>query len=250
MRLFHTLFLAAGLACLFAAPALAKSPAGAGTIILIDNTPAMKTGDTIVRLPADMHPVNEVQNSPLHFVAASPEDEGTPTVTSGIYFFNKDGKPAGMIPTPDAHVCMAASLSPDGTLLALDFGTSQIREWKLFSYPALKPLQGGKSIWYVDILETKPLIWGQNNRMFYSVMDTESKRVCDYDPCGPVSVHAFDPATGKETTVKEGTLLCDYFLQDVSGSQVTVGRRCLKKVEDWKPFPENVPIHTENIPLP
>ncbi|MFU2208931.1 hypothetical protein [Solidesulfovibrio sp. C21] len=159
----------------------------------------------------------------------------------GLYLFDATGRMTAFAPTEAAEFCAEVRLSPGATVLAMDSGTWLVRSWFFLSYPGMKPL--GEVAYYQA--EDKPaLLWEGDDGALFSSMETQGhKRICDYDPCGPVSVRAYSFKTRKATTLLAGTDLCDYTLTGFTpkGGMVAADKRCLPSAKAWKAFPQNVP---------
>ena len=200
-------------------------------------------------LPPAEFPLKAAQNSSLRYVPVGEESAKIYALEEGLYFFSPEGKAAGVLATDEVDYCENVSFSPDQKAFAMDVGVSALREWEVFAYPAMTPILPD-GIDYVVASSTSPaMLWHGNNELVYTVMQTDTQRSCNYDPCGEISVFRMNIKSGKEQPVQQGSALCDYFLLGLENTMVKVGKRCLKKVQAWEEYPENVPLQSMNIPL-
>ena len=225
---------------LFALPALAAAP----EVSLKDDKLFLVKSGKATELEAFA-----VANSNLRYVAAGEDDAKAAGLAAGLYLFAADGKAAGFIPSDAAEFCSEVALSPNGKVLAMDSGTYLIRDMHFFSYPGLTPLKGSPVEYFQ--LEDKPaLLWLGEAEVLVTRMESESDRVCDYDPCGPTSVVRHNLSDGSATAVLEGTPLCDFTFVSLQGSTLTASKLCLQNLEAWKVYPENAARESVTVPLP
>jgi hypothetical protein len=165
-------------------------------------------------------------------------------VAPGLYIFDANGVQTAFAPTEAAEFCSETRLSPGKKVLAMDSGTWCIRDWLFFSYPDMKPL-GMVSYYQND--NNPALLWKGDEGVFFSSLEDgpdKRKRVCDYDPCGPISTRYHSFKSGEAKTLLAGTDLCDYTLTGFSPEpgEIEADKRCLPSIEAWKEFPQNAPV--------
>lgn len=211
-------------------------------------------------LPEGVGTLQPVAHSDMRFavVAAYAVEQDKLPVRAGLYLVGADGEvtyfkcPQGKAGPETWETVVAASLSPDKDILALgDFPTLQ-GTWYFFHWPDVRPLEHPSAVGYWESdCESPPLLWSGKRQVVVDVMDVEQcKRLCEYDPCGQVSVVACDLDTGKTRPVFQGTDLCDYHVRSVENGSVTATKLCLPSVAAWKQFPENAPTEAVVAPLP
>ncbi|MDD4701813.1 MAG: hypothetical protein PHI96_06285 [Desulfovibrio sp.] len=200
-------------------------------------------------LPDGVFSVQDVQGADLRFLATGSDGKDSFGIEPGLYLFDKAGKMVGFAPTDAAEFCSEVRLSPKGDILAMDSGTSLVRAWVFFSYPALKPLG---NVGYYMVSEKPALIWnGDAGVLFSTINEQTSGRSCVYDPCGAVSVEYHDFSDGRTTVLMAGTPKCDYTLSgfDAAKGLVSVEKLCLPSVEAWKQLPEKGLAEIVTVPL-
>lgn len=213
-------------------------------------------------LPEGMAPLSPVAHSRLRFAAISPTavKEHNLPLRPGLYLVAADGQvrffegyipnaPQGGSPEYFGDMTDAVSLSPDKKVLAIGSFPALNGNWWFFSWPDSKPLAHPRR----DALQsdTPALFWGGRRLVVVDVMDVGGGgRPCEYDPCGPVSVVAYDLLSGETTRLFPGTAQCDYRVTSVGNGTVTAARRCLLTAGAWAHFPEDVPLETVTAPLP
>lgn len=236
------------LLCCMALSAKAEAPKvfldrGAGNQVVVE------LGGKEKRLPKDNFEAKAVAHSKLLFVSTDEEAKEGFGLEPGLYIFDEAGKLVASVASDAASMCDTVELSPGGSILAMDSGGSLNRDWFFFSYPSMKPLEHESTSYYM--VEGKPaVIWLDDQSVLLNTMEMETKRACEYDPCGPTSVVRYDLKTAKVTPIFPGTDLCDYSLTSFAGGTVTADKLCLKKVKDWKTFPENAPKTPVTAKLP
>ena len=226
---------------------------------------AFKDGRLVLRhsgrpLPEGVGTLKAVAHSDMRFAvveAYSVEQDKLPA-RPGLYLVRPDGEvtyfrwaPGGV--RPEDWECVAAvSLSPDKDILALGSFAAPQGLWYFFDWPHVRPLEHPKTDGYWEpSRESPPLLWSGKRQVVVDSMDMDGcKRPCDYDPCGRLSVVAYDLDTGKTRALFQGTDLCDYHVQSVKNGSATATKRCLPHVADWKDYPEHAPTETVTAPLP
>ncbi len=214
-------------------------------LLLVDGKAAVREHDGIHMLPTDEFPVEQAQNAPMRFISVS-TDHGS-SIRSGVYLFDEQGNSAGFIDTSEGGFCAEISFSPDKRIIAVDSGTFIVRFWKFYSYPEMKPI--GKPVLYYALPDMPGLRWFGKNEVLFNAIDTESKRICDYDPCGPVSVERLNLSNGQLSPLKQGSILCDWILLDLEDNKAVVGKRCQPTIEGWKESAFDGPWEKITIPL-
>ncbi len=249
-------------ALLVCAPVYAQA-AEASLVVEGDTLMLLKDGKK-QSLPNSMGTMEAVANSKLRFTTLSSYDEELPKigVRAGLYLIDPDGKITYVntsIPDPFADDnsmftpemlgdgTFDLTLSPRGDLLALSQSTSPIGQWVFLSYPSLAYKN---STSYLMNYGDTVLFWPQDNTVILQEIQTETDRVCEYDPCGPVSVVAYNIETGKATPLKAGTSLCDYRLQSIENNTAKILELCTKSPADWKTFPDEATDKVIEVPLP
>lgn len=231
--------------------ALPAVAAGSGAELELkgDRVFLIKDG-TSTALDQDMFPAQPIDGTDLRFFGIGEDDAKEQGIAPGLYIFKGEGKPAAFAATHDAEFCADVKLSPDGKILAMDAGTSLVRNWFFFSYPEMKAL--GDTVYY-ETPDNPALIWTGGNGVLVSTMnDSEHGRACGYDPCGPVSVTYYNIETHKAAALLPGTDLCDYTLTGLmdDGLTATAVELCLPSAKDWETFPEDKPVKNVTVKLP
>lgn len=91
-----------------------------------------------------------------------------------------------------------------------------------------------------EALLSEPLVWYGRKGLVYRYMDTDTARPCGYEPCGVVSVRAWDPRSERERALCAGTELCDCVLLDLNGPDrkgvpvAKVGMQCSDNMGGWR----------------
>ena len=188
-------------------------------------------GRLLLRTKENSIPVDEsvtfgkVKNSDMLFAAFGPES--MPGVPAGLYLF-KNRKLAKRLDIPDPDLCFTLSLSPNGSILAVDSGTSVVREWTFYNLATGKKV--GKSVTYVS--GSVDLSWMDNERVLVTYPDG-APRECQTEQCSPLSVGIFNISTGKMRDIFKGSDRCDFTLLDVSPAVITAEKLCLESRRDW-----------------
>lgn len=207
----------------------------------------------------------KVLNSDLVFVPV--EDAATLQASGhsepGLFFFDKSGAQAAYFPGADGFdpaMCAAASMSPNGKIIALDNGTWLVRIWGFFNFPDFTPLTADEDpfVSYLTLAgwldggrTDKDLVWVDNDTVIITdISEAPVARPCDSDPCEPTDVVVHHLAAWNSKALAKGSELCDYRFHSLSGDTVTVDKVCVKNLDDWQD-PEKPRITaTEKIKIP
>lgn len=190
-------------------------------------------GGKSVTLPPDALEAGQVEKTPWRYLATGPDEKKDYGLKPGLYVFDASGKLAAFAATDGAEFCATVRLSPGGTVLAMDAGTSHVRGWQFFSFPAMKPLEKEPVTYYLKDPDLPDLLWaGETDVLFTTIEETE--RECDYEVCNPSSVMRRDLAKHTSTTLFKGTPLCDYALVSLADGLVTADKLCLPDAKAWK----------------
>ena len=235
--------------CLVAAfPALA---AGSGAeLTLKDDQIVLLKGGKSAALDRGMFPAQPIDDTGMRFLGVGPDEAKELGMAPGLYIFKGEGKPVAFAATDKAGFCADVTISPNGKILAMDAGTSLVRDWFFFSYPEMKPL--GDTVYYLTP-DTPAIIWAGETGALVSTMNVDGHgRSCGYDPCGPVSVSYYDIGTHKAVKLLPGTDLCDYTLTGLAngGLEAAAAELCLPSPKEWEIFPEGKPVKTVTVKLP
>lgn len=217
-------------------------------LVLVKGKAALENNGSTQPLPAEEFEVMKSTGGTLRFVTVSEDQLRKRHLKMGLYLFTAEGQPAGFIAGEAASFCHAVFLSPDQKILLMDSGTWLVRNLTAYSFPELKALRKD-DLSYFSSEGIVDVAWNGNDAFLFNTLEESGGRTCDYDPCGPISVHQYSFATGKETTLKAGTALCDHTLQGVKDGSASIGSRCMKNVKDWKKFPEHVPYVPSTLKL-
>lgn len=90
-------------------------------------------------LPPEVYAVHPVLGSDMFFLSAGHGDSEF-MIPRGVYLFRKDGTQTGYIHLATVNPCIAAYLSPDRTLLAVDMGGPVNHNLLLYRWPDLASL--------------------------------------------------------------------------------------------------------------
>jgi len=225
----------------------------------------LKDGRLVLRqtgkpLPDGVATLTPVEHSDMRFavVEAFAVERDKLPVRPGLYLVRSDGavtyfNSALEDEGPEAwESVVAVSLSPDKDILALGYFATLQGGWYFFHWPDVRPLEHPTTVGYWETSrESPPLLWSGKRQVVVDSMDVEGcKRPCDYDPCGRISVVAYDLDTGKTSPIFQGTDLCDYRVRSVKNGSVTATKLCLPKVAAWKNYPGNASAETVAAPLP
>ena len=214
-----------------------------------DTVFAIKDGKRVA-LPEHMNAAQPVDGAAMKFAGLGEEASEAFGLAAGIYLFKGDGKPVAFIPMEYGDMCATVALSPDGGILAVDVGTTLIRDWLFYSYPALEQI--GISGYYER--EGRPsILWTPKGVVLTSAVEGDSTRICEYDPCAPASIVFFSFADKKAHTLRAGTGACDYFAVGMEADGVTISGRklCLASPEAWREHPgDDAPTEPLRIKLP
>lgn len=207
----------------------------------------------------------KVQNSNLVFVLV--EDAAALQAAGyhapGLFFFDKGVALTAYFPGTDSFdlaMCAAASLSPNGKVIALDNGTWLVRIWAFFNYPDFTPLiteddpfisyltQAG---WLEGGRTDKDLAWvGSDAVIITDISEAPVGRPCDSDPCEPTDVVVHYLSAWRSQALAKGSELCDYRFNSLSGDTVTVDKVCVKTLDDWQDAQKPRAATRENVKIP
>ena len=203
-----------------------------------------------IPIPENIMMPSPVENSDLRFATVDPDDGKAFGLAGGLYLFTSAGEAKSFVPVDNLEACATVIMSPGGTVLAVDSGTYVVRNWFFFSYPDLKPMSAA-DLTYYQADEKPPLLWKGDGEVFFTSVDEEgTKRVCDYDPCGPTSVMRKNLTNGKATPVLPGNDLCNYELISFSGNTLTAEKLCLPDIKAWKKDTTGLPRTTVTVTVP
>lgn len=244
---------------------LLATSAIAATLALDKDRLVIMQNDKKIALPDDMGKLAKVDNSNMRYVGFDTDDDTVKKlgITPGLYWVDKNSAiirftgalpqktrgdwDEGMKAEEFARAISGASLSPKGDSIALLLGGSTISV-VFFTWPDMKHINAGPIDCWPS--ETAVFHWYDNGKVAFDEIDLNTKRKGQYDPCGNVSVKALDLATGKISTVKQGTDLCDYHLLATKDGKGQIAKVCLKSVAAWKHHPGMKNAVKEWIPLP
>ncbi len=185
-------------------------------------------------LQSDMLTPLPIENSNMKFVAIGENDAKEYDLHMGVYIFSeKNGKLVSTIYTELADFVGSVYFSPNGKIIGLDVGTSPVRGFHLYSFPSGKAM--GETSFMAVLDENPGFIWVENKGVLTSSLDFDNnERICNYDPCGPISVRYLDFNTQKTSDLLKGTSLCDYLLESLDGEVVNAKSICLQTINEWK----------------
>lgn len=211
-------------------------------------------------LPDGVGTLRPVEHSDMQFavIGAFAIEQDTLPVRPGLYLVGPDGAVTYFtLPMdgagPESWESVGAmSLSPDKDVLALGYFPTLQGSWYFFSWPDIRPLDHPSVPGYWEASRAAPpLFWSGKRQVVVDFMEDKGcKRPCGYDPCGLISVGAYDLDAGTIRTIFHGTNRCDYHAQSVQNGSVTATKLCLPHVADWKNFPEHAPTQPVVAPLP
>lgn len=228
---------------------------------------ALVTADSNKVLVKSRGDLQAVANADLRFAAIGSYqvEENSLPVRPGLYLVNTnnevryldrrvaastadDGKALLLGPEEFGEAGLA-SLSPGGDILAVNLSYEPSGRWFFFSWPDLQPLAHPVISSFI-VGDTPSLLWSGSRQVVVDAMlEEHTKRTCEYDPCGPVSVVAFDIDSGLTTVLKQGTDLCEYRALALEGDKVTIGETCKATPADWRTYPDK-PEKTITVALP
>ncbi|EFC91380.1 hypothetical protein Dpep_1354 [Dethiosulfovibrio peptidovorans DSM 11002] len=163
---------------------------------------------------------------------------------SGIYFFNELEEPLGFLPFEGAAYCNV-SLSPDGEMITISFGTGVSQELILYSMDGFEKKKSFQIIGETCWLDPYRLVFtmdeaGKGARG--NAMDQQE---------GWLSVMMYDAAMEELFSIVDATETEDYMLVGVNfeGEEIEVLKRSVKEANDWKDE-QNIEDSTISIPIP
>lgn len=188
--------------------------------------------------------VKPIEGSSLRYVFLYEDDAQKEGIPFGLYLYDTNGAFGGVLEyEPDmGPMGQTPVLSPEWQTLAVDAGETEGRTWYFYSYPRLSRLKA-KPLDYFVSASPKQLLWqGENTVYVHRQLTGDSKgRTCHYEGCGPISIIRYSLDDSSESTVLEGTPLCDYLLESIEGNILKVRKICLERLDDWKDYPLNKP---------
>ncbi|MDL2307932.1 hypothetical protein LJC48_07965 [Desulfovibrio sp. OttesenSCG-928-C06] len=201
-------------------------------------------------LDQNMFPAQPIDGTDMRFLGVGPDDAAEQGIAAGLYIFKGNGRPVAFASTDEAEFCADVRFSPNKKILAMDAGTSHVRNWVFFSYPQMELLG---DVTYYQTPDNPELVWvGEDGVLFSNMNESGHGRSCGYDPCGPVSVSYYMFETQKSSRLLSGTDLCDYTLTglDETGLVATAAELCLPSAKAWEEFPEGKPVKAVTAKLP
>jgi len=176
----------------------------------------------------------DVDNSKLQYIGIGGDVAKNVGLKPALLFFDANGKLLKTYPFEDADECVGASLSPDGTIIAVGTGMSGVTYWKFYTGSDLKPLFEQALALYAPE-EQKEISWiGDVTAIVHTVEQQDDKRQCEHALCISTSVELLDVKSGKTKPIFKGTELCDYVFDTMKDGVVTASAICLPKAVDWK----------------
>ncbi|MDR1045065.1 MAG: hypothetical protein LBP33_08110 [Candidatus Adiutrix sp.] len=200
----------------------------------------------------------KVRNSELLFVSINdPEILQAVKKGPGLFFFDESGALKAHYAGRedfDPEMCAAASLSPNGKVIALDNGTWLVRVWTFLNYPGMEPVNPAVEEPFISYLsgeDGQDLIWVDDNTVAVTdISEAPVSRPCPADPCEPfdVVIHALRP--WNSSALAKGSELCNYRLKAVEGRNAVVEKVCAKEIEDWGEAEGPRTISRETLTIP
>ncbi len=198
--------------------------------------------ETNVVLKADGTP-SGAKSAVVYYDEDENGEPATGPVEPGVYFFDGKNTYLGFVPGEDAAFVGVGYLSPDEKRIALDSGTSAgMRSLTVYSWPTLQPI-GASGVGYLG----ETIAWGEN--ALYTTwetyaldflpfaeprtLETEPKRPCPSEVCGPRAVFRTDLTSGVATLVARGTQLCDMEVAGTEGDNLVIHKICVEKLAGW-----------------
>lgn len=153
-----------------------------------------------------------------------------------LLLFTGEGALAKEIPFAGAESCSAVSLSPGGTVLAIDSGHSASRTWTFFDYAGLERL--GEPLAYTRESQSgdRELLWANENTALVPVRELPENRGRECGEggvCGRLSVFLRHIRTGKTAPVLRGTPECDYRPLGIKDGKILADKLCESSPKGW-----------------
>lgn len=257
------------LLAMFALMLVATSSANAATLVRDKDRLVLMHNDKKIILPDDLGKLKSMYHPVIEYAIFNKDNESVKKygITPGIYIVGgtellmyfrgvlppktRGNWDEGLKAVDFGSEVFDASLSPNGAFLALALDATMSPTWVFFTMPGMKYINGGMITAYYDGETDKPLYWHSNSSVLFDEMGS-TKRKCQYDPCGNISIKSIDILNGKITIVKQGTDLCDYRMLSVDDSEGEGGiaKICMKSVSDWKHYPGMKNAVKDGIRLP
>ena len=207
----------------------------------------------------------KVQNSDMVFILV--EDAATIQAAGhsepGLFFFDKNGALAAYFPGTDGFdpaMCAAASMSPNGKIIALDNGTWLVRIWGFYTFPEFAPLNTEDDPfvsyltlagWLEDSRTDKDLTWVDNDTVIITdISEAPVARPCESDPCEPTDVVVHYLGAWQSNALAKGSELCDYRFNSLSGDVATVDKVCVNTLDDWQDSEKPRTTTREKVKIP
>lgn len=163
---------------------------------------------------------------------------------SGIYFFNETEEPLGFLPFEGAAYC-SVSLSPDGEMITISFGTDASQELILFTMDGFEKKKSFQII--------GEICWLDPYRFVFTMDDADkgSRGEAMDQQEGWLSVMMYDAAMEELFNIVDATETEDYMLVGVNfeGEEIEVLKRSVKEANDWKDG-QKIEDTTISIPIP
>ena len=226
--------------------ALGGAPAAGAAPALKDGQISYTAGGAQKTLALEGGAPVKVRGADLWFVFVSDPEVLKEAKVSGpaLLFFNKSGSLAAAWAGRegfDPEMCQAASMSPDGQIIALDNGTWLVRVWTFLTFPKMLPVNTEVEEPFISYLSTEEntknatdLVWVDNDTVVVTdISEAPVSRPCPSDPCEPLDVVVHHLKLWQPTALAKGDELCDYSLKSLSGRTLTVNKTCAKTIDDW-----------------
>lgn len=209
-----------------------------GNILIIDGNRGEQrfpTGESVF-----IHPVD---NSPMHFVYVNEDIAAKTGLAKGLWFFTGKGEPDAHFDFELGDDISAASLSPDGRHILLDFSMT-VDIAHIFTYPGFKP--AFEELPYSPSSESAGVFWLSGDALLLNAAsDALEERQCEYEACDFKSVVHVDLAAKKITPLVTGDAQCDRTVLALKGDELTVRSVCEDSPLGWKTYKEDRPTRDE-----
>ena len=106
-----------------------------------------------------------------------------------------------------------------------------------------------------DVFEAGPLAWFNGHTLVYRILDPDTARPCNYEPCGVISIRSYSPDTEVERLLCSGTELCDCQLIGLKAStrgrdgMARVGMQCTRNISEWRELGNKKTTVTLDMPV-
>ncbi len=163
---------------------------------------------------------------------------------SGIYFFNELEEPLGFLPFEGAAYCNV-SLSPDGEMITISFGTDVSQELILYTMDGFEKKKSFQIIGETCWLDPYRLVFTMDDAAKGPRGDAMDQQE------GWLSVMMYDVAMEELFSVMDATETEDYMLVGVNfeGEVIEVLKRSVKEAVDWKDE-QKIEDVTISVPIP